>query len=68
MVGLGLGEGVVQGDVDVGADRLVRVELDDADPAAVGGEHVRKPDQDHVVVVDQGRSHRGREGAAMAAR
>ena len=53
VVGLGLGERVVQHDVDVVLDRLVGVDLGDHDPVAVLIEHVRQTDQHDVVVVDQ---------------
>ena len=59
-VGLGLGERVVQGDVDVVGDRRVGIQLGDDDAVRVGVEEVGQPDDDDVVVVDerdaQGRS------------
>ena len=53
VVRLGLGERVVQGDVDGVDERLVGVDLGDDDALAVAIEHVRQADQHHVVVVDQ---------------
>ena len=45
VVGLALGEGVVQRDVDIGAERLVGVELHDGDAVAVALEHVGHTDE-----------------------
>ena len=64
VVRLGLGERVVQDDVDGVAQRLVGVDLGDDHAVAVAVEHVRQADQHHVVVVDQ--RHRDRVGRDMA--
>ena len=53
VVGLRLGERVVQHDVDRVVQRAVGVDLGDDDPVAVAVEHVRDAEQHHVVVVDQ---------------
>ena len=52
MVGFGLGEGVVQHDVNLIGHGPVGVELGDHDPIAVRIEQVGQPDHDDVVVVD----------------
>jgi hypothetical protein len=54
LVGLRLGEGVVQHDVDDAVHRLVRVQLADDHPVAVPVEHVRHAGHDDVVVVHEG--------------
>jgi hypothetical protein len=58
MVGLRLREGVVQDDVDLVDDRPAGVQLRYDDTVAVGLEHVGHPDDDHVVVVDEGDTQR----------
>ena len=58
VIGLGLGERVVQRDVDVVDDWLVRVDLGDDDPILVLVEHVGEPGQHDLVVVDE-REHDG---------
>ena len=60
LVGFGLGEGVVQHDVDRIVHRLVGVQLGDDDPIPVRVEQMRKPDHDDVVVVDQRDPYRRR--------
>ena len=63
VVGFGLGEGVVQGDVDGVGEGLVGVELGDDDAVGVLVEEVGEPDHDDVVVVDQGDTERCRRRA-----
>ena len=53
VVGLRLGERVVQNDVDGVLDALVRVELGDNHPVAILIEHVGHAHQHHVVVVHE---------------
>ena len=53
VVGLRLGERVVQHDVDVVLERCVEVDLDDDDPVRVPVEHVRQTDEHDLVVVDE---------------
>ena len=60
MVGFGLGEGVVQHDVDRVGHGLVGVELGDDDPILVRIEQMGQPDHDDVVVVDQRHPYRRR--------
>ncbi len=57
-VGLGLGEGVVQRDVDAPSDGHGGVELDDAHPVGIGVEHPRDPVDDDLVVVGEGDADR----------
>jgi len=59
LVGLGLGERVVQHDVHDVLDSLVRVDLHDAHAVAISLEHAGHPEEHDVVVVDQRhRNHR----------
>ena len=60
MVGFGLGEGVVEHDVDVIGHGPVGVHLGDDDPIAVRVEQVGQPDHDDVVVVDKRHPNRHR--------
>ena len=53
VVGLGLGEGVVEDDVHVVGDGLVRVELRNDDAVSIRVEQVRQPDHHDVIVVDK---------------
>ena len=53
VIRLGLGERVVQGDVDVIAEGLVGVQLGDHDAVAVLVEEVGEADHHDVVVIDQ---------------
>ena len=53
VISLGLGEGVVQNDIDIIGDGLVGVELGDDDAFSVGIEQVGQPDHHDVVVVDE---------------
>jgi hypothetical protein len=62
-VGFWLGERVVEDDVDIVEDRLVRVELSDHDSVAIGVQQVGQPDDDHVVVVDKRHAHRSSAAA-----
>ena len=55
-----LGEVVVQHDVDLILDRLVRVQLYDGDAVAVLIEHVCQSGEDDVVVIDQSSRDRAR--------
>jgi hypothetical protein len=58
-VGLGLGEVVVQRDVDLVLDRLVRRDLGYHDTVAVRVEHARDTGDHDVVVVDERNPDRG---------
>ena len=58
LVGLRLGEGVVEDDVHIVLDRTPGIELGHHDPVTVGLEQVRDPDHQHVVVVDEGNQNR----------
>ena len=60
MVGFGLGEGVVQHDVDLVGHGPVGVQLGDDDPIPVRVEQMGQPDHDDVVVVDQRHPYRRR--------
>jgi hypothetical protein len=53
VVGFGLGERVIQDDVNGVIDSHRRVELRDNDPVAVAVEHVGHAHQHHVVVVHE---------------
>ena len=53
VVGFGLGEGVVQDDIDDVRDGFVGVQFGDADPVLVRVEHVGHAEHDNVVVVNQ---------------
>ena len=53
VVGLGLGEGVVQDDIDGVLHGLVGVQLGDDHPVPVGVQHLGHAEHDDVVVIDQ---------------
>ena len=54
VIGLRLGEGVVEDDVDSVFETHVRVDFGDDDAVAVAVEHVGHAHQHDVVVVDEG--------------
>jgi len=53
-VGLGLGERVVQDDIDPIRDRLIGIDLGDHQPVGVPIQKPGQSDHDDVVVIDQG--------------
>ena len=60
VIGLGLGKGVIQRDVDRVLERGPGVELCHFDPLGVLVEHVGHADHDDVVVIDQCQRDRSR--------
>jgi hypothetical protein len=64
VVGLRLCERVVESDVDGVPDGFVGVDLGDDHPVAVLIEHVRHPDQHHLVVVHQRHGDRPTAGGS----